>query len=119
MNSQSARYYNPIPVGNPDFIYRRYPNSIVTDAEKMIAWAKREYNDALRMFAKRGQFDTVRSLSQNYSPMRLLAEAQGFRKMVAFLVQDADVWNQLSGRDRVFIRRAWEIYEMLRKSSLA
>lgn len=116
MNTQSARYYNPIPIGNPDFIYRRYSQAIVDDTKRMIEWSKKEYNDALRMFAKRGQFDTVRSLSQNYSPMRLLAEAHGFKKMIAFLVQDTEAFNRLSWRDRIFVRRAWEIHEMLRKS---
>ena len=109
----NAQYYTPPPTSNPDFIYRIYPNSIVRDVRKLIEWSQKEYNDALRCFARRGEFNTVRSLTQNYSPMRLLAEMRGFRKMVAFLVADPRLYNSLTGRERVFVRRAYEIYETL------
>lgn len=110
----TAKYYTP-PPDLPAFIYKRYP---VSSVSQLIAWSKKEYNDALRLFAKRGEFATVRLLTTNYSPMRLLAEMEGFKAIVAILVRDSRVWNSLSGRDRVFIRRAYELYEMLRKAKL-
>lgn len=116
--NQSARYYTLPPEEVPAFIYKHYPNALVRHAQDLIAWSKKEYNDALRLYARRGEFATVRLLTTNYSPMRLLAEMDGFRRIVALLVRDADIFNSLSGRDRVFIRRAYEVYEMLRKEKL-
>lgn len=84
--------------------------------QDLIAWAKKEYYDGLRLYAKRREFATVRLLATNYSPMRILAEMQGFRHIVALLVKDAAIYNSLSGRDRVFIRRAYEMYEKLRSN---
>lgn len=114
MNNQSARYYTLPPEEVPAFIYKHYPNALVSHTQDLIAWAKKEYYDGLRLYAKRREFATVRLLATNYSPMRILAEMQGFRRIVALLVKDAAIYNSLSGRDRVFIRRAYEIYEKVR-----
>jgi len=113
MNTQSARYYTA-PPDLPAYMYKDYT---VSSVSQLIAWSKKEYNDALRKYASRGEFATVKMLSDNYSPMRLLAEMNGFRKIVSILVRDSRIFNRLSWRDRIFIRRAYEIYEKLGSTS--
>lgn len=104
-----ARYYNA-PPDLPDFFYSnpRYAGNALT---QIIEWAKKEYNDSLRLYARRKEWKTVRLLSNEYSGMRVLAEFPEFRRIAALITQDA--WNQLTGRQRVFIRRAFEMQSIL------
>ena len=112
MNQPSARYYtNPPDI--PMFLYKHRAKKNFGD---LIAWSIKEYDDALRLMAKRGAMRTVKYLTEEYSPMRILAEMPNFRAVVAKL--DMDTYNELSARERQFIRRAYEIYENLRKSKL-
>lgn len=108
----SARYFTLPPTNVPEFFFRHY----VWTWRNLIAWSVKEYDDALILFSKRGAMKTVKYLSKEYSAMRVLAEMPGFRRMIANITQD--VWDKFDMRERVFIRRAWEIYELLRKSKL-
>lgn len=107
----TARYFTPPPNNQPDFIYKRYGSRVAKD---LIGWAKKEYNDALRLFAKRGAWKTVRYLSRECSAMRVLAEMPEFRRIVSLMAGDIEDWNKLDRGDRIFIRNAYEIYEALR-----
>ena len=104
-NNYSARYYNA-PPDLPSFFFKnpRYSQSAITE---LIAWAEKEYRDALRIFAKRKAWRTVKCLSDEYSGMRILAEFPEFRRIASLITQE--VWNQLTGRQRVFLRRAFEM----------
>jgi hypothetical protein len=104
MNSQ---YIVPPPV-MPNYFYKHYP---LLAFRKLIEWAKTEHHARLRYCAERGYFKGVKHLNEDYSPMRVLAEVEGFRRMCAMISQEG--WNKLSGRERVFLRRAYEMREML------
>lgn len=64
----TARYFTPPPNNQPDFIYKRYGSRAAKD---LISWAKKEYDDALKLFTKRGAWKTVSHLSKEYSAMRI------------------------------------------------
>lgn len=113
MNGQSARYFTSPPISVPEFFFRRY----AWMWSKLIKWATKEYNDALILFSRRGAMKTVKYLNEEYSAMRVLAEMPNFRRLVSLLVQEPDVWNKLNGRERVFIRRAYEIHSKLNITS--
>ena len=101
-----ARYFNA-PPDVPKFMYKYSPMAVI----QLIEWANKEYNDALRKFAKRKSWKTVQHLASEYSGMRILAEFPEFRKIASLITQE--VWNQLTGRQRVFLRRAFEINSAL------
>lgn len=105
----TARYYTPPPNNQPDFICKHYGSRVARD---LIKWAREEYDMALKLFTKRGAWKTVDYLTKEYSAMRVLSEMPNFRHIVSLITEDE--YNRLSGRERVFIRRAYEIYEALR-----
>ena len=108
-NKYEARYYNA-PPDLPDFFYKnpRYAGNAIT---QIIKWAEKEYNDALRLLAKRKMWKSLRQMSNEYSGIRILAEFPEFMRIAALITQEA--WNQLTGRQRVFLRRAFELHTML------
>lgn len=108
----NARYFNE-PPSLPDYFYRHYT---VRAFRALISWSKKEYDDAVRLFSKRGAMKTVKYLNEEYSAMRVLAEMPGFRRIVSLLNENN--YNLLDARERQFIRRAYEINEHLRKSKL-
>lgn len=102
----------------PDVQYFVKPPSVpiflsgrVTYLRRLMQWAKEEHSRWLQMSIRRGYFETVKYLNEEYSPVRLLAEIQGFRRICARITQRD--WDNLTGRERVFIRRAFELRELL------
>lgn len=104
----TARYYTE-PPNVPEFICKHYGHAVAKD---LIEWAKSEYDMAIKLFTKRGAWKTVSYLSREYSAMRVLAEMPNFRRVVSLI--SPEEYNRLKFRDRVFLRRAYEIYEALR-----
>lgn len=103
------------PPSLPTFMYKHYA---LSSLQSLIEWAKSEHQARLVYCAENGYWREFKRLNEDYSPIRVLAEVKGFRKICAALTQDG--YNQLSGRERVFIRRAYEMREILirGKSSL-
>lgn len=95
------------PPSVPMFLYKNHPSNL----RNLIEWAKKEHNARLRYCAEHGYFRELKRLNEDYSYLRVLAEIKGFRKICATISQNA--WNELSGRDRVSIRRAYEFRELL------
>lgn len=109
MTQQSANpasYITP-PPNIPYFLFKRYSSSL----EQMIKWAEKEFQDRLRYCAEHGYWRSLKYLNEEYSPIRILAEAHGFRKMCSMITPTS--WNKLSGRHRVFIRKAFELRDIL------
>lgn len=102
-----SQYITP-PPDLPMFLYRRYAKSSL---QKLIEWAKAEHQARLVFCAEHGYWREFKRLNEEYSPIRVLAEIKGFRRICANLTQEG--YNQLSGRERVFIRRAYEFRELL------
>jgi hypothetical protein len=78
---------------------------------ELIAWAKNEHRARLRWCAERGYFRELKRLNEDYSPIRVLAEIEEYRQICANISQKG--WDSLTGRERVFIRRAFEMRNLL------
>ena len=77
----------------------------------LIQWAKDEHQRAVIISTKKGLWKTLDRLSKEYSPIRVLAEMHEFRRICAN-IKKSD-WDALTGRERVFIRRAFELRDLL------
>jgi hypothetical protein len=107
----SRRYYTPPPVqGNiPAFLKKAYAIKYVRE---LIKWSWDEYETALQYLTGHASSRAIRFFINEYSAMRVLAESEAFREVLGYLNEQN--WNQLSGRERVFIRRAHELFTALR-----
>lgn len=110
------RYYNDPPIRSydvPAFIKKHYDMDeyIAQQIQKMIQWSTREYNQALRTAYRQKAIRFADFLAKEYSAMRVLAESEGFAELLAML-NDRN-YNKLSGRERVFVRRAYQFYKAL------
>lgn len=101
----STEYITP-PPNVPFFLFNR---AVVL--KNMIEWAKKEHAARIQFCADRGYYRELKRLNEDYSPMRVLAEVNGFRRICAKITES--VWNELTGRERVFIRRSFEIRQLL------
>lgn len=109
-HSATPSQYVIQPPSFPDFIFKRW----VSPYRKLMAWAKEEYNARLEYCASRGYFKQHAYLTRNSSPIRILAEVSGYRRFCSLITQE--VWDQFTPRERVFIRRAFEMRDFLLKS---
>lgn len=105
--SANPASYITQPPNIPYFLYKHHSTAIT----QMIAWAEKEFQDRLIYCAEHGYWRTLKYLNEEYSPIRILAEAHGFRKICSMINQTA--WNKLTGRQRVFVRKAFELREIL------
>lgn len=103
-----SSYITP-PPDYPKFIVKKYGYGPMID---LIKWAKKEHLDRLKFCAKHGYVREWTRLHNDYSPIRVLAEYKGLREICASITEEA--WNKLTMRERVFIRRAYEMMELLR-----
>ena len=101
-----SQYITP-PPNLPMFLYRR-PSAL----KNLIYWARKEHSDRMMYCINHGYWKEFKRLNEDYSPMRVLAEMKNFRKICTTLTQGS--WDQLTGRERVFIRRAFELGGLLR-----
>lgn len=107
------RYYTsppPMPNQLPAFMVKRYYD-VPSKVRELIQWAQKEYNTAVRDANKRKSVRVILFLQREYSAIRILAEAEGFRDLLGLITNEN--YNQLSGRERVFLRRAYEMYKSL------
>lgn len=96
------------PPDIPSFLYKSNTQAL----RNLIAWAKREWIERVNYCADNGYMKQHARLTSDYSPMRILAEMSGYRRICSEISSRS--WNGLSGRDRVFIRRAYELERLLR-----
>lgn len=97
------------PPNYPLFFYKMYPQKLIGE---LILWAQREHEARLRYCAERGYFKELKRLNEDYSFIRVLSEIDGYVRICAALGNRG--WDRLTGRQRVYIRRAYEIKNMLR-----
>lgn len=109
----TALYLTP-PPDTPIFMYKVYT---VSSIRSLIEWSKKEYNDVLNIYAKRGDFRSFKWVNENCSPMLVLAKMKNFRTILAQLNSEA-VWKKLSREDKRFIIAAYELYELSTKTTL-
>lgn len=106
----SRRYYTPPPtLGDiPAFLKKHF---LARHIRNLIAWAEREYTTGMNYLNKHASMKTIRYFQQEVSAMRVLAESEMFREVLE-LVNETN-YNQLSPRDRRFIRRSYELFKAL------
>ncbi len=110
----SRRYYiNPPVMPNqlPAFIARSYVMDVPSKVSELIKWSKAEYTKAVVEATRHKALKFVTFLHKEYSAIRILAESEGFMDLINLLNEEN--YNQLSGRERVFIRRAYEMHKAL------
>ena len=104
---RNRQYINPPPIF-PDYIIKHYPHRVMRE---LMEWSKKEFHDRLIYLSEHGYWKELRRMNENWSPIRILAEMKGFRKMCAYI--NNEKYNQFTGRERVFIRRAYELRDLL------
>lgn len=97
------------PPDIPAFIYK----TNVSAFKQLISWATTEHRKRLGYCARRGYYREWKRLHEDYSPMRVLAEMEGFHKICSLITEE--LWNELSMRERSFIRKAYELRGLLMK----
>jgi hypothetical protein len=105
----SRNYYVSPPTAPkdvPTFVFYRYQTA--DHVRDLIQWSIKEYDKALRTLTQRASGRTISFFQREYSPMRVLAECEAFRSILPYI--DEHNYNQLSGRERVFVRRAYELF---------
>ena len=107
------RQYVVNPPNIPMFIHKNYPQQTLP---KLIQWAEKEFDARLKYCAENGYWYELKRLNEEYSPMRILAEMSGFRKICAYLQNNQRGWNELTGRQRVFVRRSYELRDLLMRN---
>lgn len=95
------------PPDIPEFIYKRN----VQAWRNLIDWSRKEFQARLIHLSEHGYWRELKRMNQNYSPYRILAEMSGYRKLCSLITQE--MWEGLSGRERVHIRRAFELRDIL------
>lgn len=106
----SAYYINP-PHRSMVYIFL-WKHKLAQHMEALVEWADKEYFYALQQAAQHKRWGTHRTLTSEWSGFRVLSQMEGFRKLCANL--DDEQWNKLKPRTRKFIRKAYEMYELLR-----
>jgi hypothetical protein len=100
-----------MPSQLPAFLVKHNYYNVAQKITELIAWSKAEYNRAVVDANRRKSVRVIMFLQREYSALRILAECEGFIDIIHML--NDENYNALSGRDRVFLRRAYEIYKSL------
>lgn len=105
-----SRTYLPVPTqGNiPAFLKKAYLADHIRD---LIEWSKREYTMGMNYLNKHASAKTIMYFQHNVSAMRVLAENEEFREVLDLMNESN--YNQLSPRERRFIRRTYELFRAL------
>lgn len=99
------------PPDVPRFFYGSYESSW----RELIYWAKREHIARLKYCADRGYIKEFRRLQREWSPIRILAELTGFRRMCA--VMGESVWKRLFSEEKDFIISCLKLRDLLKRDS--
>jgi hypothetical protein len=87
------------------FLSARYENtpSIPEQVEVMVAWAEKEYWDAISYFSHLGNVRNVQFLNENVSPEILLSSMSVFDDIVNYFTENPPAWKILSRKTKVFL----------------
>lgn len=99
----------PKPLPMPLYVYKRY--YLHFHLQNLIQWSIKEYNRRVRYLNQNSSPQMIRFYLEEYSAMRVLAENKMFWDIIKMLTNDN--YNKLSARERVFVRRAYEMYKAL------
>ena len=106
MRTNRPQYINP-PPDVPLFVYKTSTQAL----QELIKWANKEHRAWLQYLSENAYYKQLTYFTHNVSPYRILAEMSGFRHIASVISQRS--WDKLSGRERVFIRRSYELRDHL------
>lgn len=101
------RQYIIEPPSAPDYVY----SSSVQAWFDIMVWSWREYQERLKRHSQKGYYRELNVQTREYSPMRILAEMHGFRRLCTRM--NPRIWGRFTARERQFIRRAYELRDIL------
>lgn len=106
----NKKYYTPPPMlGDiPPFLKKAY---LAEYMRQLIQWSKLEYTAGMNYLNKHASIKTIVYFQKNVSAMRVLAESGLFKEVVEYLNENN--FNQLTARERIFIRRTYELFRAL------
>lgn len=107
----SRKYFTPLPdrPNVPEYVMKHYcPADYL---RTMIQWSIQEFRKGRTNLARTAHPNTFRMFIEEYSPMRVLAESERFQELLSFINERN--YNELTGRERVFLRRAYELFRAL------
>jgi hypothetical protein len=104
---REKQQYITNPPDVPMYLYKTKPQAL----RDLISWAKQEWIDRVNYCAEHGYMLQHARLTKDYTPIRILAEITGYRRICSLITQES--WSKLSGRERVFLRRAFELRDLL------
>lgn len=105
--SETPSQYVTPPPDIPEFYFKHYK----TSWEQIIKWAKSEFRSRLQYCAKNGYMKEFKWIAENSSPIKILAELRGFRKLCALVT--SETWGKIDKKDRDFIIRSYELRDLL------
>ena len=105
-----SQYYIQ-PPNIPEFLYK------ISNLAwyKLMEWSYREYQERIRRNAMNGNYKEITVQSREYSPIRILAELHGFRRMCSIMT--SETWKKFDGREKDYLIRCFEMRELLFRSA--
>lgn len=111
----SGKYMSQYVLAPPD-VPRFFYGSYVSSWRDLIYWSKREHIARLRYLADNGYVKEFRRFQREWSPIRILAELPGFRRMCALMGET--VWKRLLKEEKDFIISCLKLRELLKRDSV-
>jgi len=105
-----SQYYIK-PPSVPDFVYKV---SIQAWYELMV-WSYKEYQERLRRNSLNGNYRELTKQSREYSPVRILAEMGGFRRLCSIMT--SEMWVRLKREEQDYLIRCYEMRDHLFRSA--
>lgn len=95
------------PPSIPEFLFKRNRQAWY----ELMGWAYREYKYRLDHNAKKGYPREFVVQHREYSPIRILAEMRGFRKLCSIMT--SELWDSFSRREQDFLIRCFDMRDKL------
>lgn len=102
-----TQQYVIAPPSVPEFLYGHYES--VWD--ELIEWAEKEYTARRHYLGKHGYYKEYVIHNEEWSPIRILAEMSGFRRLCAKLT--SELWKRFNKIKKGFIINAYDMRDLL------
>lgn len=96
------------------YLSKRYENktSVPEQIEQVIAWAEKEYHDALVWATEKGSMNHIRFLSDEFSPVRFLSVLTVFDVIINYMNENPLAWKSLDRHARRFLTDAYDFRKL-------
>lgn len=116
-SASNVQYYIQ-PPDIPEFLYKTSHKAW----QDLMVWAYKEYRRRLTYLSRGGNYLELTRQSNEFSPIRILAELSGFRRYCAEMRDHwantgSCAWNKMDKKEQHFIVAAYEMRELLFRDS--